>query len=286
MSLLPLVLDLDYSIGNLPNAHRIDLSAWQDQIRFGATTRVFQKFVSELSNCLPAQYGTVFLGSGDFHHLSWPLISRIHAEEPFQVVVLDNHPDNMRFPFGIHCGSWVREVAKLPCVSHVHVVGITSKDIGLTHALENYWRPLLANRLTYWSLQVDVRWARWVGLASAFRTFSDPDELITQFLAAIEPQPVYLTIDKDVLSPEIVRTNWDQGLLSDHHVLAIIHALRERLVGSDITGEISTWHYSSLWKRMLSGLDAQPMIDNKQLMNWQASQDALNQRLLAALAGY
>ena len=91
-------------------------------------------------------------GSGDFHHVSAILLERLAIATPIDVVVLDNHPDNMRFPFGIHCGSWVRRVAALPQVRHVHVVGISSGDLRLVNAWAHYWAPLLAGKLTYWYL--------------------------------------------------------------------------------------------------------------------------------------
>ena len=63
------------------------------------------------------------MGSGDFHHVSYLLIERLRRlGRQIQVVVFDNHPDNMRYPFGIHCGSWVWHVSRLPFVERVHVV--------------------------------------------------------------------------------------------------------------------------------------------------------------------
>src|SRR5258708_28144195 len=53
-----------------------------------------------------------------------------------------SHPDNMRFPWGVHCGSWVRRVALHPAVSHVHVAGITSGDIGRAHRSEEHTSEL------------------------------------------------------------------------------------------------------------------------------------------------
>ncbi len=96
--------------------------------------------------------------------------------------------------------------------------------------------------------------------------------------------PVYLSIDKDVLSPDVARTNWDQGRLSDLDVLGVIDALRGHIIGSDITGDISAYRYRTWWKRRLSALDEQPQIDPVQLATWQAQQHALNLRLLARIA--
>ena len=281
----PVVLDIDRSVGPLADRLVLPLEHWQESIRFGCSLATLRRFRTMLDELLPAQYGTVFTGSGDFHHLSWPLIARRQPGRKFQVVVLDNHPDNMRFPFGVHCGSWVRRVAALPMVSHVHVLGITSADIGGGHAWENYLTPLLRGRLTYWSIGVDTGWARRLGLARAFRGFDTPAALVDAFVESQRTQtaPSYLTIDKDVFAPEMAHTNWDQGQLLTQHALALIASLRHGLVGSDINGEVSHYQYQSWWKRRLSAMDEQPAIDPAQLAGWQAQQHALNLQLLAAI---
>ncbi|OOG50158.1 hypothetical protein [Rhodanobacter sp. C01] len=282
----PVVLDIDRSVGPLPNRLVLPLEHWQESIRFGCSLATMRRFGTMLDELLPARYGTVFMGSGDFHHLSWPLIARLPQDTPFQVVVLDNHPDNMRFPFGVHCGSWVRKVAMLPQVSHVHVLGITSADIGGGHAWENYLTPLRRGKLSYWSVGVDTGWARRLGLTQAFRGFDTPEAMVDAFvdLQRTQTAPSYLSIDKDAFSPEVAHTNWDQGRLLTGHALNLIGSLRHGLVGSDINGEVSHYRYLSWWKRRLSAMDEQPEIDPALLTDWQAQQHALNLQLLAAIA--
>jgi len=282
----PIVLDIDHSVGPLRDRLVLPLERWQEAIRFGCSLATMRRFARVLDELLPTSHGTVFTGSGDFHHLSWPLIARLRGNAPFQVVVLDNHPDNMRFPFGVHCGSWVRRVALLPQVSHVHVLGITSADIGAGHAWENYLTPLRRGRLSYWSIGVDTGWSRRLGLAPAFHGFDTAEAMLDAFVESQRTQtlPSYLSIDKDVFAPEVARTNWDQGRLQLDHALALVGSLRRGLVGSDINGEISHYHYRSWWKRKLSAMDAQPAVDPAQLAGWQAQQHALNVQLLAAIA--
>jgi hypothetical protein len=282
----PVVLDLDHSVGPLPQRLVLVLERWQEALRFGCSLATMRRFSRVLDELLPATYGTVFMGSGDFHHLSWPLIARLSAlRAPLQVVVFDNHPDNMRFPFGVHCGSWVRRVALLPQVGHVHVLGITSGDIALAHAWENYLAPLWRGKLTYWSIGVDIGWSRRLGLGQAFRNFESPAAMVDAFAEWQRTQaaPAYLSIDKDVFAPDVARTNWDQGCLQVDHALALIDSLRNGLVGSDINGEVSHYQYATWWKRRLSAMDAQPVIDPAQLAGWQAQQHALNLRLLQAI---
>jgi hypothetical protein len=281
----PLILDFDRSIGELPGAKVIALSDWQEAIRFGCTLRTFGSLRRHLDTQMPADYGTVLMGSGDYHHLTWPLVERQRGKGPFQVVVFDNHPDNMRFPWGIHCGSWVRKVAMLPYVSHVHVVGITSGDIGAGHAWENYLQPLRAGKLSYWCMDVDVAWASRFGFGDAFRRYEDPDALTAAFVAQLRnaPQATYLSIDKDAFSVDTARTNWDQGRVEEHHAMEIIEALRGRIIASDINGEVSAYSYRTWWKRWLSGMDGQTPVPQSELDAWQAQQRALNGRLLAAI---
>jgi hypothetical protein len=259
----PLILDFDDSVGPIPGATTLALSDWQEAIRFGCTLRTFNRLREALDTQMPADYGTVLMGSGDYHHLTWPLVERQRSRGPFQVVVFDNHPDNMRFPWGIHCGSWVRRVAMLPYVTHVHVVGITSGD-----------------------MDVDVNWASRLGLADAFRRFDDPDALTSAFVSQLKqaPQPTYLSIDKDAFSVDTARTNWDQGRLEEQHAMAIIEALRGRIVASDINGEVSAYRYRTWWKRMLSGMDGQEPVPQSELDAWQMQQRAFNALLLAAIA--
>lgn len=281
------ILDLDGSVGMLPDAVRIDLRHWHDQLRFACSNAQLRAFGDVLRNLLPMPGGPVFFGSGDFHHLSLPLIEAAAARQaaPVRVVVLDNHPDNMRFPFGVHCGSWVSRVAALPTVARVDVAGITSHDIAAAHAWENRLRPLYRRKLRYWSIGVDVGWAAHVGLGRAFRNYDTAGMMVAALAdeLAVDTSPVYLSIDKDVLDPEVAHSNWDQGCLRTTHVLAILAALRPRLIASDVNGEVSLACYPQRWKRALSSIDRQPVPDPSQLAAWQSQQHAVNLALLHAL---
>jgi hypothetical protein len=281
----PVVLDLDSSVGPLPGATVVDLRHWQERIRFACGMRAYREFAQVLGASLPAVHGTVFLGSGDFHHVSQALIARCSSERAINVVVLDNHPDNMRFPFGIHCGSWVRRVAALPRVSHVHVVGITSTDVALAHAWESYFTPLLRGKLTNWCVGVDVGWAARLGLAARFLAFDSIGAMLDRFADAERHNrtATYLSIDKDVLSPSVARTNWDQGCMTEQEMLRVISLVRGKLVGGDVTGDVSAHRYESLWKRWMSAIDHQPAVQRESLATWQLGQRALNLRLLDAL---
>jgi arginase family enzyme len=281
----PIVLDFDNSVGSLPNEIRMPLAKWQEAIRFGCSQRKLEEFASVLQPVLRDGQRPVFLGSGDFHHISLLLVRQAVARQPCRVIVFDNHPDNMRFPFGVHCGSWVSHVASLPGVTHVDVVGITSLDVSAAHLWENRLRPLWSDRLTYWCLNTSIVWARRFGLDSAFRVFDSADALIEAFdlMVRRSPSPTYLSIDKDVLHPDVVRTNWDQGALLEAHLIAALGALMPELVGMDVTGEVSAHTYSTPWKRWLSARDGQPTLTAEQVASWQIDHHRVNINLLATL---
>ena len=96
-------------------------------------------------------------------------------------------------------------------------------------------------------------------------------------------EPVYLSIDKDVLANDVVQTNWDQGVMRLEELMSAIAMLRGRVVGADVTGDISSYTYRSRLKRVLSAMDCQPEIDRDRLREWQSRHRDINQALLASI---
>jgi len=282
----PLILDFDASVQPLANAISIPLQRWQEDVRFGCALHTLARLDNEIETHLDTTHGTAFLGSGDYHHISHLLIGRLaKLGLPVQVVVFDNHPDNMRYPFGIHCGSWVWHVSRLPFVSCVHVLGITSPDVELAHGWENHLRNLRSGKVRYWCVGRNLNWMKRLDIAGS-RSFHSIAALLETFSGHVAGTdgPLYLSIDKDVLSPEDAHTNWDQGVMRLVELQAAIAMLRERIVGSDVTGEVSVYHYQSRFKRLLSGLDGQPEIGGDEISRWQKEHQAINRQILRWLA--
>jgi len=304
----PLILNFDDSAGPIKGAFCLDLQAWQEKIRFACSWRDFEAVSADISRKLPPAYGTVLLGSGDYHHISYFLIKKLLEQWPQQlagaavsggcagaaapggggqihVVILDNHPDNMRYPFGIHCGSWVSHLALLPAVARIDVLGITSSDIALAHAWENRLLPLWRGKLRYWSIGVNTGWASLLGLSRAFRNFADAAAMTAAFTAeqAGRTMPVYLSLDKDALNPACVQTNWDQGVMTKDQLAALLTALQPRLIGADIVGEMSAYTYKSLFKRALSALDGQKPVPAAKLAASRQLNRDFNRQILPLL---
>src|SRR5438477_10831007 len=291
------ILDFDGSVQPLDGAKSVALREWEESIRFGCRMSDLRKLQSAIGLSgapapSPADAGAqqsaiepsniVFMCSGDFHHVSFLLIERLKT--PMQVVVLDNHPDNMRYPFGIHCGSWVGHVAKLPFVARVHVLGITSSDVEGAHAIENHLAPLRSGKVVYWCVRRNLRALGVFGVRDS-QSFASVTDMLDRFGAEIAKarEPLYLSIDKDVLARDVVQTNWDQGVMTLEELESAIGLVHGRLIGVDVTGDVSSYRYRSPFKRLLSGLDRQPEIPAASLDAMQARHHEVNQRLLSLL---
>ena len=264
---------------------RLPMQSWQEKIRFGCTANNFEQLHSYLCKTLPYEYGCVFMGSGDYHHVSCILLELLNQRKalPYiDLLVCDNHPDNMRYPFGIHCGSWVYHASKLDFVRNIYVVGISSPDITLPHAWENYLSPFLRKKLSYWSINSKASWLALLGRGGCNQHFASPNELVRHLSQKLEQaENIYLSIDKDVFSPNVVKTNWDQGFFQMEHMQAIIDCCNGKLVGADVTGEVSEYHYKHWFKRFLSRLDGQVELAPEQIKDWQEKQREVNVKLLA-----
>ncbi|WP_022775951.1 arginase family protein [Butyrivibrio sp. AE2015] len=167
--------------------------------------------------------GVHFIDSGNYHYMSALLLEMI--KEPFSLVVLDHHPDMQPSMFGdiLSCGSWVKNVLDSnENVRDVHVIGADRK---LIEELDEEDRC----RVHFYDRE-DV--------------IPDLDEgdagtcCVTVKLPETE-YPVYLSIDKDVIETEYLRTNWDQGEFTDSEVLEFTRALLtgRKVIGVDICGE-------------------------------------------------
>jgi arginase family enzyme len=278
----PRILDFDSSVLPLADERRFSLRTRQEDIRFGCRKKTLQALEADIGHALLPEPDTVFMGSGDYHHLSYALIRQYATlGKPIQVVVFDNHPDNMRYPFGIHCGSWVYHVSRLPFVAQVNVLGITSTDVEAFHSWENHLTGLRSGRIRYWCIGRDLDWMRSLGIRQS-NSFDSCGNLLEAFESHLKAVtlPIYLSIDKDVLSPRDAHTNWDQGVMRLSEMWQAMDLMQERVIASDVTGEVSVYQYQSKFKQLLSDMDDQPEIDKEDLLRWQTEHQAINQQII------
>ena len=207
-------------------------------------------------------------GSGDFHHVT-ALITGLMAEvrgKPITIVQFDNHPDWVSFAGGLHCGSWVRHVLDAGIASRVVGLGMTSRDLAWPEFKGASLDHVASGRLVLFSL--DPPKSIVIGNYGAgpgheqrgrrifWRSFpSEGGQKATEepVLTAIGTEAIYITIDKDILTPAGALTNWDQGLLTLGELLAWLDVLMRRftILGIDITGDYSAPNFSgSSWDRL------------------------------------
>lgn len=150
-----------------------------------------------------------FIDSGNYHYMSLFFMERINA--PFDLILLDNHPDYKLPSFGniTSCGGWVREaVETFNQIDHVYICGADEKLIEEVSPL--------------------------------------PDKVISMSLAQSysffytnNDRPVYISLDKDIMGMKYARTDWSQGNASIDDILSVINIIYEHrnVSGIDICGE-------------------------------------------------
>lgn len=159
------------------------------------------------------------IGNGNYHYVTYLLLSEIR--QPFSLILFDHHTDlaqNSDIPL-ISCGSWVSTALKtLPLLDRVVIIGAE-----LTNYSEDFNIP---NNVTVISEQ-------------EISHFSTKD-IVREVCSVLPNQPIYISIDKDVLDRENAVTNWDQGSMTLSQLLNLIRQLKRThpLAGVDVCGEL------------------------------------------------
>ncbi len=264
------VIDLDGSITAQERVLRtfrpdvFDMRHWGPRLRLGCRWNRFHRFERRLDRLLSAadqlDPSITLLGSGDFHHLTLALLRRVR--HPFNLLVLDKHPDWMRgFPI-LHCGTWLHHAAKLPNVRRIF-------HLGGDMDFDNAWR---------WLAPTAQLHAGKIVALPAFRTFKKGfwrdlphkplranfdapinherlEELLWRHLDELDCLPLYISLDKDVMwMPESV-VNWDSGYLDLTEVQEILQfflkAAGNDLIGMDILGDWSPVRTQGMMRHLL-----------------------------------
>lgn len=157
--------------------------------------------LEELDRKIPSyEKSIVFIGSGDFHYITYLLLRRI--KEPFNLLLIDNHLDiKETFDGFISCGSWLRSILSDEYLKHVFYLGSDITD----------------------------------GFRKIIKINGDFEELLLLIRMKI---PFYISIDKDILSKSTVETNWEQGYLNLEELFKILSYIPiDNIIGIDVCGE-------------------------------------------------
>jgi hypothetical protein len=267
------VIDLDGSITAQDRVLRMfepevyDLRRWGPRLRMACRWKRFYRFERRLDRELGERdYRDpciTLLGSGDFHHLTYALLRRLR--QPFNLLVIDKHPDWLRGVPMAHCGAWLHHAAELPNVRRIF-------HLGGDHGFENAWRMLAPTKLLRSGKIVALPAVRrfhtgyWRDLPHQplrphFDRTVDRDrleELLCPYLEELDRLPLYISLDKDVMwMPESV-VNWDSGHLDLMEVQEILQfflkAASNELIGMDIVGDWSRVQTQGVMRRFLHRL--------------------------------
>jgi hypothetical protein len=259
------VLDLDGSLTRrtdlLSDRQAVPLRWWGPRLRLACSFGTFRHFEADLDDLLDPVDETPslsFVGSGDFHHVSLALLRRLQT--PFNLLILDNHPDWMRgLPF-LHCGTWLHHAANLPlCRSVFHVGG--DVDFDNRYRWLAPWPALRSGQLTVFPALRCFRGRAWAGVPhEPLRCRPDQpttawrlSELLDPYREELSHWPLYVSLDKDVLTAEEAIVNWDSGHLRLSEVLAtltaFVRAADGRLAGMDVVGDWSSVEVQGLFRK-------------------------------------
>lgn len=169
--------------------------------------------------------GIHFIDSGNYHYLTKFWIEKI--DEPFQLIVFDNHTDMQLPAFGglLSCGGWI--AASLEEQKQISRVILIGPDEAAYEQVEDSFKEKVL-------------------FLSRERLQKFSEEKLGAFLEDVikEPLGTYISIDKDILCQEDAQTTWSQGDMKLSTLLCCVKKIREcaqktgsELLGVDICGE-------------------------------------------------
>jgi hypothetical protein len=239
----------------------VSLRDWGPRLRLACGFGGFRRFEEALAGAPgPAEPVVTLFGSGDFHHVSLALVRG--RTGPFNLLVLDKHPDWMRgIPF-LHCGTWLYHAARLPQVRNVFHVG-GELDFDNHYRWLAPWPVLASGKVRVFPAVRTFRRGRWAGVANRpVRPEPDTETTAGYVEALLAPHaeelarwPLYVSVDKDVLVASDAAVNWDSGCLRLGEAEVILRvflaAAGGRLVGMDVLGDWSPIRLRGLGRRLL-----------------------------------
>lgn len=144
------------------------------------------------SRIAPYSSGEIhFIDSGNYHYMTRIWLEKI--SESFDLLVFDNHTDMQPPAFGglLSCGGWIYDsVMELPLLQKVILIGPDEEAFSRVE-------PEIQKKVEFLSREK----LRGMELM----------EILDFVKEQTGKNPLYISIDKDVLCPEDADTNWSQG---------------------------------------------------------------------------
>lgn len=174
-----------------------------------------EQILTERIRSFPPE-GIHFIDSGNYHYMTKLWTDKM--KRPFVLILIDHHPDAQPSLFEnlLSCGCWVgRMLDENPYIRKVVLLGA---EDSLVEGLPERYR----NRIASYNEEAVVH-----------------DQIWKEFREKHIDAPVYLTIDKDILDPSQVKTNWNQGKMKLADLKKVIRLIvqHEEVAGIDICGE-------------------------------------------------
>lgn len=184
--------------------------------------------------------GIHFLDSGNYHYLTKLWLELVKA--PFELLVFDHHTDMQRPAFGgiLSCGGWIREALETnENLKHVILVGPPQSAMEETKKELAEDGEELLRKVTWIS---EEEFLQNVEKLDGIQKLCGQCDVTGTGNDEKVPLPLYISIDKDILSESEGKTNWDQGNVVLDQVLHFIDAYMQQapnrqLLGVDICGE-------------------------------------------------
>lgn len=158
--------------------------------------------------------GVHFIDSGDYHYVTKFWTEKINR--PFSLVLFDHHTDMQpsRWSGMLSCGGWVKDMADSDSLlMHIYILGVTKEQ------------------------------ASTIPDAYADKVRIITDEQLKEHTDVLKPlaigEPLYISIDKDVLDTNSAKTDWDQGILTLDDLKRTLSLMlkHEQIIGIDVCGE-------------------------------------------------
>lgn len=262
-----------------------------DRHRYWSEPDDFDELLADVTRVVHAdRIPAIFYGSGDYHHLAL-LGLNILRHSPV-LIVFDNHTDWWSFPRKrYYMGSWVAQAVDENLVNHVLMLGVDG-DLGMTSSMpfpmgefshrldlvasgkiETYSRTVeetsilgrfeASNPAMTFVPGIATTTVKW----KPFRNESGLLQLVEDRLAALPSGPVYISVDKDVLTAveNFSAYGSKSGQMTVAELTAAIELICERreLLGIDVCGDGSkTREFASLAKEAMSAIGTPDHTDN------------------------